>query len=97
MSTNSLELQRRLLSVGNSEIEELGTGVRAAVEYAAEVHGNALAKKKIEWWRKFTAVCSPSHHWLLFPDRQPTSSAMRWQQDFYSQGLVFILMSTLPT
>lgn len=34
--------------MGNSGIEELGKGVRAAVEYAAEVHGNPSAKKK-EW------------------------------------------------
>ena len=33
-------------SVGNSGIEELGTGVRVAVEDAAEVHGNTSAKKK---------------------------------------------------
>lgn len=28
-----------------------------------------ITKEKLEWWRKSTAVHSPSHHWLLFPDR----------------------------
>ena len=32
--------------MSNRRIEELGTGVRAAVEYAAEVHGNTSTKKK---------------------------------------------------